>query len=170
MGSLMGSLARKRIAIVTIEHDLHALAVKAALAKHKDVDCFIIECNCLSGNSGLSWHRSRRFGCHAQLRVAAGLFLPVRDLDVIWWRRANSSQIIPDTLTHADHIDVINNDCRTGLLGVLLTEFHGIWISDPNATAVAENKLVQLRVANDAGLLVPETLVSQNPGHIIPLP
>jgi glutathione synthase/RimK-type ligase-like ATP-grasp enzyme len=49
---------------------------------------------------------------------------------------------------------------------MLVNEFHGRWVSDPVATRLAENKLVQLRAAERAGLRTPATLVSQDPARI----
>ena len=58
------------------------------------------------------------------------------------------------------------NDCQAALLGLLLTEFQGTWISPPEATRYASNKQLQLRVAQRAGLRVPRTLVSQDPDTV----
>jgi glutathione synthase/RimK-type ligase-like ATP-grasp enzyme len=88
------------------------------------------------------------------------------DLDAIWWRRVGASQPLPEHLADEGQIDLINNDCRAALLGVLLAEFGGAWISDPMATTRAENKLLQLQTAALVGLSVPPTLVSQNPEEI----
>jgi glutathione synthase/RimK-type ligase-like ATP-grasp enzyme len=87
-------------------------------------------------------------------------------LNVIWWRRANLHQRLPEDITEPSHIDLINNDCRTALQGILLSEFHGRWVSNPAATTAAENKLVQLRAAVAAGLAIPRTLVTQDVGSL----
>src|SRR5262249_30053119 len=44
--------------------------------------------------------------------------------------------------------------------------FRGRWVSDPTATRLAENKLLQLRAARRAGFRLPDTLVSQSPAQI----
>lgn len=48
-------------------------------------------------------------------------------------------------------VEVVHRSCSTTLLGGLLTSFHGAWVSTPEATRRAENKLVQLRAAQAAG-------------------
>jgi glutathione synthase/RimK-type ligase-like ATP-grasp enzyme len=69
----------------------------------------------------------------------------------------------PAGLRDEEAADLIVNDCRASLFGLLLTEFTGTWISHPEATRTAQNKLVQLRAAQQVGLRVPRTLVSQDP-------
>jgi glutathione synthase/RimK-type ligase-like ATP-grasp enzyme len=66
----------------------------------------------------------------------------------------------------AAHKEVVNASAPSALLGALLTHFEGTWVSDPDATRRAENKLLQLRAAQAAGFKVPRTLVSQNPSEI----
>jgi glutathione synthase/RimK-type ligase-like ATP-grasp enzyme len=83
-------------------------------------------------------------------------------LDAIWWRRIGSSPSLP-VGTSADVVEVIANDSRAALTGVLLAEFRGRWVSHPFATAEADHKIVQLRAAQGAGLRTPTTLVSQDP-------
>ena len=64
---------------------------------------------------------------------------------------------------HELHID---RSIERAVEGILLNEFQGRWISHPVATRLAENKLLQLRAAQRAGLKIPATLVSQDPVRI----
>ncbi|MFE4592055.1 hypothetical protein [Streptomyces laurentii] len=91
--------------------------------------------------------------------------MDVKEIGAVWWRRPVMRQLVPQGTGEAE-ADLIDNDCRTALLGVLLNDFSGTWISHPYATSIAENKLVQLREARAAGLRVPRTLVSQDPVEI----
>ncbi|HZR46167.1 MAG TPA: hypothetical protein VFA47_05665 [Candidatus Manganitrophaceae bacterium] len=63
-------------------------------------------------------------------------------------------------------VDIIAKDCRATFAGIMLNEFHGVWINHPDASRNAENKLWQLRAAREAGLRVPRTLISQDPSRI----
>ncbi|MFD3440644.1 RimK family alpha-L-glutamate ligase [Streptomyces sp. NPDC058685] len=56
----------------------------------------------------------------------------------------------------------MNNDCRGALGGILAAAFDGQWISPPEATDCAADKVYQLAVARDAGFRVPRTLISQS--------
>jgi glutathione synthase/RimK-type ligase-like ATP-grasp enzyme len=153
-----------RAAIVTVEDDLHALAVKQALEERHGVDCAIVESDALADSGGLSWSEQHR--STAILPARDGGEVDVGGLDVIWWRRFNGDAKIPSDVSDPAAIDVITNDCRATLLGILLTEFHGAWVSHPDANRNAEIKLVQLRAARQAGFRVPQTLVSQHPEQI----
>jgi hypothetical protein len=157
----------KHIAIVTIKADLHALIIQKAFQKHEDVQCHIVESNRISGSAGLSWANAANGEAECRLPASAGTYqLTVTDLDVIWWRRVGYPQEISSEIKDPAHIDLIGNDCRAALVGLLLNEFQGTWINHPVNTQLAQNKLVQLRAAKSAGFRVPRTLVSQNPAAI----
>ncbi len=153
---------QKHIAIFTIENDLHALAVKKAFEDYKDVICHIIEVDRICNSSGLSWSSTEP----SVIPTRDGELLDVRNLHLIWWRRINYPQKVPASVIDPAQIDLINNDCRAAFFGLLFTKFSGQWINEPNATLVAENKLVQLHIAQHAGFRVPRTLVSQDPRRI----
>ncbi|MEV4438861.1 hypothetical protein AB0K09_07535 [Streptomyces sp. NPDC049577] len=151
-----------RLAIFTDSADLHALLMQRVLNARGRVVCDVVETDSLCGGGGLSWWDDAR----SRLNVKGGGSIDVGDLDVVWWRRGSNFQKIPADVTDRADVEVINNDCRTALTGMLWNDFHGTWVSDPHATAMAENKLVQLRAARAAGLPVPRTLVSQDPEEI----
>lgn len=124
----------------------------------------IVETDRLAGSGRLTWSNVSDIG--ARLPTDDGGSVDVSSLDVVWWRRVNALPQIPPGVTDSAHRQLITNDCRTALLGVLLDQFTGRWVSNPFATQWAENKLVQLRVAEACGLRVPRTLVSQDPAEI----
>ena len=156
-----------RIGIVSLEQDLHALIIQKALNQYQNVQCCLIESNRICGSTILTWSPDE--GYAPQNRVPAADLadgLDVGKLNVIWWRRAGFPQAIPDSVANEAQIEVINNDCRAALLGSLLNDFHGTWINDPVDTQLAQNKLIQLNAARQAGFRIPRTLVSQNPAAI----
>ncbi len=102
----------------------------------------------------------------AALLADDGSLVDVTSLDVVWWRRTTSTPQIPPSVEDQAHRELIANDCQAALLGTLLDQFSGTWVSDPFATRRAENKLVQLRAAAACGLRTPSTLVSQDPNAI----
>ena len=157
--------SRLRAAIVTVEQDLHAFAVKQALEERHGVECAIIESDALADSAGLSWSEGPQTFT-ATLPAREGREVEVGALDVLWWRRFDGVAKIPADVSDPAAIDVITNDCRATLMGILLTEFHGAWVSHPDANRNAEMKLVQLRAARQAGFRVPQTLVSQHSEHI----
>jgi glutathione synthase/RimK-type ligase-like ATP-grasp enzyme len=160
-------MRRLEVAIVSIGDDLHGLIIRKALEKYRDLRCRIIQSDRLCASAALSWSNDSKSNFECKLPVRGkGQSLKVTDLDVIWWRRVGFPQQIPSDVTDPIHRDVIENDCRAALLGVLLDQFSGTWINHPVNTSLAENKLVQLRAAQQSGFQVPRTLVSQDPVSI----
>lgn len=155
-----------QMAIVSMADDLHALIIQKALEKYDDLTNHFVPSDHICGNSVLNWSNVEEGNFECRLPVKDGLALDVSKLDVVWWRRVGSPQKIPSSITDEAHLDVIQNDCRAALSGLLLNEFRGTWINHPIKTALAENKLVQLRAAQRAGFRVPRTLVSQDPTSI----
>ena len=156
-------MSKINIALLSLEDDLHALAVQKSLEHYTDLKCHIIETDRIFNYSNLSWSNVPQSKFRDTLSTRTGELIHVSDLDLIWWRRAYHRQNLSASITDSIHIDLINNDCGAALLGLLLNEFTGTWISEPTATRLAENKLVQLQAAQRAGLRVPRTLVSQDP-------
>ncbi len=154
-------MRRKQIALVSHAEDLHALAVRDALGSYEDVLCFIIESNRIAENGSLHWSASREAASPSTIPAVGGAVHPAH-LDAIWWRRVNYPQRLPQDLTQPASVDLINNDARASLLGILSTDFRGAWINEPESTTRADNKLVQLRAAQDAGFAIPRTIVSQD--------
>ena len=153
-------------AIVTVKNDLHALAVAKAIADRHGCKCDVIESDNLADSGALNWSPDDA-SIRAVLPNRDGESVHVDSLDVVWWRRSyNGKAIIPADVSEPSAIDVITGDCRVSVMGVMLNEFRGAWVSHPDATRRAENKLLQLRAAHRAGLRIPKTLVSQNPSQI----
>lgn len=154
-------MSNKIIAIMTVENDLHALAVKDALARRSDITCHIVETNRICDSSGFTWTVKPGDPFECTVPTRDGVSLPIRSLDLIWWRRFNV-QKVPPQITDTCHIDLINNDCASALGGALVTEFQGVWVNEPRATRAAENKVIQLRAAQQVGFRVPRTLISND--------
>ncbi len=153
-------MARKQFASFTLADDFHALVIQKALQDRFDVSCCIVEVDHLCGTDGLTWSNFNGFA--PTFSTSSGHLIDIRNLDLIWWRRSHFLQHIPDDVTDPSSIDVISNDCRFALFGMLFNEFQGVWISDPQATRRAQNKLLQIRNAQRIGFRIPRTLVSQN--------
>lgn len=150
-----------RIGIVTRADDFHAYVVRHALWS-RGITCSIIASDGLSTVGGMSWS-TPRCSRPATVNDIDGAAVPVQDLDLVWWRRLTGEPRLPGAVKDEAARDVIVNDSRATLLGMMLTDFGGTWISRPDATRSAQNKLVQLRAAEQAGLRLPRTLVSQDP-------
>jgi hypothetical protein len=152
-----------KIMILTRTRDFHAYVTRFELIC-RGLECSIVETDNLASTGGMSWSLSSTIteGC---INDIDGKKIRIADLDLIWWRRLNGPPRLPDYLSDEAR-DLVANDCRGTLLGLVTSEFKGRWVSHPEATRVAENKLVQLKVAAGEGLRVPLTLVSQDPSLV----
>ncbi|MFN2606456.1 MAG: RimK family alpha-L-glutamate ligase [Acidimicrobiales bacterium] len=153
-----------RIAIVTRHDDFHAYVVQGALAS-RGAACAIVAVDHLPSDGAMSWSSSGEVARPVVHDVDGGE-VAVADLDLVWWRRLTGEPRIPDWVRDEAARDLVVGDCRATVLGIFLTAFRGRWVSHPEATRVAQNKLVQLDAAVRAGLRVPRTLVSQDPATV----
>lgn len=148
------------IAILTRRDDFHAYVVRRVLTD-RAVRCSIILTDSLPSTGGLSWASSADLS-PGVISDVAGAEVRIGDVDAVWFRRMTGDPRFPVKLKHDEARQLVINDCRASLLGLMLTDFTGTWISHPAATQTAQNKLVQLRIAQEVGLPVPATLVSQD--------
>lgn len=157
------------IGIVTLHEDIHAHVIRDAIQDRHDARCVIFESDELARSGALNW--SPHGDCVPTLPVEGGARMDVRRLDAIWWRRPSGrpwDRSLPglEDVVEPQALEVVRNDCLAGFQGLLLGEFGGTWVSHPDATRRAENKVLQLRVAVQVGLRIPRTLVSQDPEAI----
>lgn len=149
------------ILIVSIQDDLHAMAVQRRLAERGYKDCFILECDRISSSHSLRW-LSDPCPSNGCIRLEDGTTIEVSSIDVIWWRRVRADQESLDPTLGNHEFDLINNDCRGALAGILNASFQGTWVSSPTSTDLAADKIYQLSVAEKCGFRIPRTLVSQS--------
>jgi hypothetical protein len=159
------------ILTVSVREDLHALAVQHAVRKRGIDEFHIVECDTIGGRQALSWrshggHAGRGAGA-ADLLTSEGIRIVPEEATVLWWRRARADQEIAGRAVSDQEKSLVNNDCRGALGGILASTFHGQWISSPEATDRAADKLYQLAVAQEAGWRVPRTLISQSREEVI---
>jgi hypothetical protein len=157
-----------KIGVVTRHDDFHAYVVRQIL-EEQGVACSLLLADSMSCVGGISWSSAwppRTSGERGSLRDSEGKEVVVADLDLVWWRRLTGEPKIPVDLPDESARRLVANDCEAAVLGLFLTDFPGTWISAPDATRRASNKLLQLRVAQRAGLRVPRTLVSQDPERV----
>jgi hypothetical protein len=158
----------KRIGVISLVGDLHARVVAEKLSQVHSMSCALITSDAVTTGSHLTWSTANAYhGRHnlERLPTEDGKVVALGDLDLIWWRRTGRFQV-PDTVTNGSARRIVERSWQVAILGLALTRFHGAWVSDPVATSTAENKLLQLEVAEAVGLRVPRTIVSQDPATI----
>ncbi len=152
-----------RIGILTYSGDPHGYVVKTKIEEQHDVWCGLIPCDELTVRGGITWSSQTEAPC--LLPNVHGGTIDVTTLNALWVRRVSGLQTLPDGIdaSHELHIRV---SVEKALEGLLVNEFNGRWVSHPVASRLAENKLLQLRAAQKAGIRIPATLVSQHPEQI----
>lgn len=150
------SVVRKTVLIVSSTNDLHALAVQRELM-WAGCSVHFLACDQLRENQ-LSFDFSREPSIRLDSQP-----VDVNGISTIWWRRPSLNQRVPESALNDEQIDFINRNCASTLRSFLIASFSGKWVSSPEATDRAGDKLHQLRVARELGFRVPDTLLSNDP-------
>lgn len=82
------------------------------------------------------------------------------DFGSAWWRRPQQP-LISDDITTETHRMFAANEVAEALSG-LWYALDAFWVNDPAKDHVAHRKIGQLRVAQDCGLTLPETLITND--------
>ncbi|MDQ0904827.1 hypothetical protein QFZ22_000812 [Streptomyces canus] len=159
------------ILAVSVRDDLHALAVQHAVRSRGERDFHIVESDTIAGRPSLSWYSHSDEGANgnqtATLLTSEGVAVAPEEAAVLWWRRPRADQEIAAHAGSTHERSLVNNDCRGALGGILAAAFDGQWISPPEATDRAADKVYQLAVAREVGFRVPRTLISQSRADVI---
>ena len=93
--------------------------------------------------------------------------LPLSECRAIWWRRPMPFEI-DDAVRTASHRNFAYNECLEAVSGLWQTLAAGdaFWINPPARDEVAARKAYQLRVAQDVGLPIPDTLITNSPDRV----
>ncbi|MEX1828480.1 RimK family alpha-L-glutamate ligase [Luteibacter sp. CQ10] len=87
--------------------------------------------------------------------------------DVVWRRRIYPRD--PNPRVHASDRRFVEGELRQFERSILELIHHrggAHWVNPPTGAALAENKLLQLRIAAKAGAIIPVTLVSRDPVEV----
>jgi hypothetical protein len=148
------------ILVISAEHDLHAQAVMQYLSAMGH-QVRILDLSQFPQRLQLSL----RFGQnqYGDFRLAAPSLeeFPLGRCGAVWWRRPQNYEPDPD---------IINQDYRTFALAESYEALSGLWlaldsfwINHPSHDADAAHKVYQLKVAREAGLETPATLITNSP-------
>ncbi|MFD9500184.1 RimK family alpha-L-glutamate ligase [Streptomyces sp. NPDC060035] len=159
------------ILAISFRGDLHAIAVQHAV-RSRGHEFHIVECDAVSGRASVTWRSHGDEEAHgvgaATVLTSEGVTVSPEEAAVLWWRRAKADQqMTASEPAAAQEVRLVNNDCRGALAGTLAAAFQGEWISPPDATDRASDKVYQLAVARDSGIRVPRTLVSQSREDVV---
>ena len=154
------------IVIVTATQDLHALAIQDRIRRHGYKECHLIECDRVAQRDSILYAVGVDYGLD-RVVTSEDKSLALSQASTIWLRRLRAKQILPHPLKPEEGQEIVNNDCRGALSGLFALKFKGKWISHPDATFRASDKIYQLQVANDCGFRIPKTLITQNRDEVM---
>lgn len=147
--------------IISHSHDVHATAVAFALF------------NC--GHEVVLWSAPRIAGeQRASLLLKApssgwiveGNFFPRDFFDAIWLRRRGVTSV--SEMVHDDDRDFVYRENRLHFEQFWVAAKSPCrWIHEPSVAQSAEHKILQLRLAQEVGLSIPSTLVSNDRSEIL---
>jgi hypothetical protein len=153
------------ILIVTAHSDLHGLEIQRQIRLLGRTDCHIVECDRIAQREAISYELGDVH--EGRVLTSEGAQILVSDALALWLRRISGTQILTPPVEDERAVSVINNDCRRALAGLLVTHFVGRWISSPDATYRASDKIGQLDAARACGWRIPRTLVTQSRTEVI---
>ena len=96
-----------------------------------------------------------------RLITNAGAELPLEDCSVVWWRRPQPYVVHSEIQreTHRTFAYTESHEALSGLWHCL----DAFWVNHPSRDEAAARKPYQLRVAQELGLRIPETLITNDP-------
>jgi glutathione synthase/RimK-type ligase-like ATP-grasp enzyme len=152
------------IIIVSVKHDLHALAIARSLQK-MGAECGIIESDALAQSECLEWSLTRA-DCVSTIRDHSGLRRDITRASVVWLRRLSAVQVLEKNIDAVGAL-IVNHDSAGALKGALFSACSGKFVSPYHALLRGSDKLFQLKVAASCGWRVPDTLVTQSKASVL---
>lgn len=154
-----------KIAIFSLELDLHAFAIMDNLRNVHNLECHFIATNAMVDKGGLIWESG--VNGKAKIKTYEGEWINIEELDLIWWRRVNQPQRESELIQDEISQQIVSNEWKSSILGIVLDKFKGVWLNKPHNDLYAGNKLFHLNKAIEVGLKVPKTLISQDYDEIL---
>jgi len=144
------------VLILASVSDIHAQAVMAALAA-RGAQAELVDTSEFPTNLALSmvFDGERCF----ELRRRGGGVLDLNDVHAVWWRRPQPFRLPAGMDATAQEFAL--SEARTAFHG-LYQSLDAVWINDPARDAVAAHKPYQLTLAQQIGLEIPPTLMTND--------
>jgi glutathione synthase/RimK-type ligase-like ATP-grasp enzyme len=148
------------VLIIAQQRDEHAVAVKSHLERMGN-EADVFDTSLFPEAAQLAM----RYGCcnnQRSLRLEVqGRALELGRYGSVWWRRPQPPRLSEQMLRQSHRAFAANEiyEAMTGLWQMLDAE----WINDPARDQIAQRKAYQLKVAQEVGLRIPPTLITNDP-------
>lgn len=143
--------------------DEHALAVAGRL-RERGGEVEIVDLSHFPQRASMS----ARYACCADcggrgfaLELESGR-IDLADVGAVWWRRPQPPEPSP-AIRDDGHRLFAANEAQEALSGMWHSLASALWVNDPARDQVAHRKAYQLSVAQDVGLRIPHTLITNDP-------
>jgi glutathione synthase/RimK-type ligase-like ATP-grasp enzyme len=146
------------ILIVSWPEDAHAAAVRAEL-RHRDVAAVLLDLARFPRELALAIRYDD--GRRSYSLIDDGEVLALDEARVVWWRRPRPFVLHPE-IAQGEHARFAYSESVEAFAG-LWQSLATTWINHPTREEVASRKVHQLRVAQEVGLEIPRTLVTNDP-------
>jgi glutathione synthase/RimK-type ligase-like ATP-grasp enzyme len=98
------------------------------------------------------------------LTLPDGRLLNLQDCHVVWWRRPQPFVLHP-ALTQPTHRQFALGESHEAFTG-MWQALDAVWVNHPSKDEVAHRKAYQLKLAQDIGFTIPQTLISNDPAAV----
>jgi glutathione synthase/RimK-type ligase-like ATP-grasp enzyme len=148
------------VLIIAQPADEHAIAVKAHLERSGN-EVEVLDTSLFPEVARLSM----RYSCCSDNRTlrleVQGRTLELQRFGSVWWRRPQPTRL-SEQMVRQSHRLFAANEAFEALTGLWQT-MDARWINDPICDLVAQRKAYQLKVAQQVGLRIPATLMTNDP-------
>ena len=148
------------ILVISSERDSHAMTVLAGLSR-VGARATLLDLSNFPERMQLSINYRDGNAPDHRIRDGGNPELALADCGVVWWRRPQPFQIHPE-ITNAAYRNFALSESQEAFAGLWLA-LDAFWINQPIRDQTAAHKVYQLRIAQDAGLETPTTLVTNSP-------
>ena len=148
------------VLILSTVSDVHAHAVMAALAARGDSQVELLDLSDFPQRMALSMafeDGKHRFA----LRRPGGYTFDLDRVRAVWWRRPQPF-VLPEAMTDPAHRRFTVSEATTAFQG-LYQSMDAVWVNEPLRDAAATHKPFQLTLAQQIGLEIPPTLMTNDP-------
>lgn len=150
------------ILIVSHERDQHAEAVQRELAD-MGAPATLLDLSAFPRDLALSLRYGTGDGCDFTLGPLDGKEVDLRQVRAVWWRRPQPFGLDP-LLRRQSHRSFAYGESIEAFAGLWQT-LDVFWINHPSRDEIAARKAMQLAVAREVGLDIPDTLITNDPGR-----
>jgi len=148
-----------KVLIISSVEDFHARSVMEAL-REQGASAELLDLSEFPAKLALSMEfegATRRF----LLKRQGGGMLDLSTVGAVWWRRPQGYKVAAG-VTDAAHRRFAYSEAATAMDG-LYQSLDAFWINDPRRDAAANHKPWQLAIAQQIGLAIPPTLMTNDP-------